>query len=282
MKYGEHLLDDPVAWGRELIRTHDHDPLYTGLWGYAQAGGQNQTDRLGRVRRFMVAYWCCYSVGASWRISEHHGDNFWDWLEVAARNEESPRDLKQVESDRWPRAHERRHWRGQKCVDSVAWLRERFPVPEDAVRSLEDLPGDINLQAVELEVTRWPQFGPWIAFKAADMMERVLGIPVEFPTSITSMYKDPRVGAEMAGPLLGGLVPQRVTDLLLFEYRDMDAPPGGGRKVGVQEVETVLCKWKAARRHGGYWIGADTESHRRELELWDAQELLRHYPTPGA
>lgn len=274
-KLGEDMLDRPVAWGQKLIETQDHDPLYTGLWGYL---GKNQTGTRDRVRRFMLSYWSFYSVGASWFISGHEGADFWHWLKVAAENEAGPEKLQLAPAERWPRAHERRHWRGQKCVDSVIHLAQRFPRPEDAVLSLEDLPGRINLQAVKLEVTTWPQFGPWIAFKAADMLERVLGVPVDFPLTTTSMYRDPQRGAEMAAPFIGNVTPQGVTDVMLHAYRNMKAPPGGDRPVGVQEVETVLCKWKSAR-NGHYHIGADTASNLRELELWGAQDLARHYPS---
>lgn len=280
MRPGEDLLDRPVEWGRKLITTEDHDPLYTALVKWNEREGDGD-----RLRRFMVAYWLCYSVGASWRISATEGSEFWRTLWHAARNEPSrtPADLFEVaaKDDRWPRAHERRHWRGQKSVDSVVWLQQEYPEPEAMVRELEDLPGQVNLSAVELAVTRWPQFGPWIAFKAADMMERILRVPVEFPTSITTMYRDPRKGAEMAGPFLRGMDPQEVTQHLLDEYEGLQAPPLRDRNVNVQEVETVLCKWKSAR-NGKYWIGADTASHRAELELWGGQELMRCYPSVPA
>ncbi len=272
-RLGDDLLNNPVEWGRKLIETQDHDPLYTALWRY-----DLKRENRDRVRRFMIAYWSCYSVGASWWISQHEGLNFWRWLHTAAQNEIGPEKVGAAPAERWPRAHERRHWRGQKCVDATNWLTKTFPRPEDAVRSLEDLPGRLNLAAIELEVTRWPQFGPWIAFKAADMLERVLGVPVDFPTTITSMYRDPRKGADMMLPLLKCGDAQEVTSLLLQAYSRMDAPPGGDRSVNVQEVETVLCKWKSAR-NGKYWIGADTASHREELELWGGQELLQFYPS---
>ncbi len=276
MRPGEDLLDNPVEWGRQLIKTEDHDPLYTGLWRWKLRGAGGD-----RGRRDLIAYWSCSNRGGAWRLRKHQGEEFWTWLHTAAVNEVGPDTLGVCALPRWPRAHERRHWRGQKCVDSVAWLRERFPQPEDAVRSLEDLPGQVNLAAVELAVTHWPQFGPWIAFKAADMLERVMGVPVAFPNSITTLYRDPRKGAEMAGPLMGHLTPQGVTERLLEEYRTMCAPPGGDRWVNVQEVETVLCKWKSAR-NGKYWIGLDTRDHREELERWGAHDLLACYPTPAA
>ena len=272
-KLGEDMLDRPVAWGRMLIETQDHDPLYTALWRAERAG----TFDRDWLRRFLMSYWSCYSVGASWWISQHEGLNFWRWLHTAAQNEIGPDKVGACDMERWPRARERRHWRGQKCVDSVNSLCKRFPRPEDAVLSLENLPGRINLRAVELEVTTWPQFGPWIAFKAADMLERVVGVPVEFPNTVTSMYRDPKKGAEMAVPFIGNVQSQGVTEVLLHAYQDMDAPPGGDRKVNVQEVETVLCKWKSAR-NGHYHIGADTASHLRELELWGAHDLASHCP----
>lgn len=261
---GDDLLANPVEWGRQLILTNDHDPLYVGLtrWGVRGA----------RLRRFMVAYWCCYSVGASWHISQHSGSRFWDTLETAAANME-PSPL----GGRWPRAHERRHWRGQKCVESVWALRSRFRHPEEAVISLEAARslGEVN------RLMDWPQFGPWIAFKAADMLERVLGAAVTFPEEVITLYKDPREGAEMAREALGLATTQDVVTEMLDAYSGVIAPgfsQDSARLCNIQEVETVLCKWKSARK-GNYWIGLDTRDHRAELEQWGAQDLLAAYPT---
>lgn len=263
----DELINNPVEWGRKLILTNDHDPLYVGLTSWDVKGS--------RLRRFMLAYWCCYSVGASWYISQQSGSRFWDQLMVAATNlEPSPI------GGRWPRAHERRHWRGQKCVDSVIALQERFKHPEEAVVSLENLR---TLNQVEKSVGSWPQFGPWIAFKAADMLERVLGVPVGFSNDILTMYKDPKEGAEMAAEILG-IAPQGVANLMSFAYQDIPAPGSTGdaaRACNIQEVETVLCKWKSARK-GHYFIGKDTRDHRAELTQWGAQDLLDAYPKTPA
>lgn len=268
------LIDNPVEWGRKLILTNDHDPLYVGLTQWDVKGS--------RLRRFMLAYWCCYSVGASWYISQKSGSRFWDQLMVAAANlEPSPI------GGRWPRAHERRHWRGQKCVDSVIALQDRFKHPEEAVVSLENLR---TLNQVEKSVGSWPQFGPWIAFKAADMLERVLGVPVEFPEELITLYKDPREGAEMMANLTPEFdpgwpdTPQGVVEMLLDAYAGTMAPGFKGetaRLCNIQEVETVLCKWKSARK-GHYFIGKDTRDHRAELTQWGAQDLLAVYPTTPA
>jgi len=264
------MLADPIAWGRRLIETCDHDPLYIGLVNWEVRGS--------RLRRFMLAYWCCYSVGASWYISQSSGSRFWETLRRAAVNTE-PSPL----GGRWPRAHERRHWRGDKCVNSVDWLASKFKHPEEAVVSLEAARslGDVN------RLMDWPQFGPWIAFKAADMLERILGAQVSFPNELITLFKDPRIGAEMMLQIPGhedwepeGCTAQDVVNCLLAEYQDIPAPGhrDSGRACNIQEVETVLCKWKSARR-GNYWIGLDTRDHRAELEQWGATDLLAAYPT---
>lgn len=263
------LINDPIEWGRQLILTNDHDPLYEGL--------VNWNVRGSRVRRFMLAYWCCYSVGASYYISAQSGSRFWDLLATAAINEEPC-----PTGGRWPRAHERRHWRGQKCVDSVDWLRTQFRHPEEAVMSLEPY----NTLAQINKAMNWPQFGPWIAFKAADMLERVLGCKVHFPDEVITLYKDPREGAEMMASLgyahpEGGLYnAQNCVYLLLDAYSDIIAPghKDSARVCNIQEVETVLCKWKSARK-GHYYIGKDTADHRIELMNWGADDLLEAYPT---
>lgn len=262
----DQLINNPVEWGRKLILTNDHDPLYVGLGRWNVKGS--------RLRRFMLAYWCCYSVGASWFISQQSGSRFWDLLETAAINEQ-PCPI----GGRWPRAHERRHWRGQKCVDSVLWLRDRFKHPEEAVLSLE---GYKTLAQVN-KAMDWPQFGPWIAFKAADMLERVLCADIEFEDSILTMYKDPKEGAEMCAAILGLNNPQEVADLMLSAYENIQAPGwlNSERPCNIQEVETVLCKWKSARK-GHYFIGKDTRDHRVELTQWGAQDLLDAYPTTPA
>lgn len=264
----DELIEDPVKWGRQLILSEDHDPLYSSLVRWEVNGA--------RRRRFLLAYWCCYSVGASWWISQHSGSRFWDWLLKAAINEEEA-----PIGGRWPRAHERRHWRGAKCVKCVWTLAARFRHPEEAVLSLEGYRSPLS---IEKAMRDWPQFGPWIAFKAADMLERVLGVPIKFSNDIVTLYDDPRKGAEMMAPYLGLDTPQEVAEYLLEEYGGLIAPgykKDAARLCNIQEVETVLCKWKSARG-GHYWLGCDTQAHRKELMTWNGHDLLAVYPSPAA
>ena len=265
------ITEDPVGWGRQLILTHDHDPLYSGL---LRAFTHGLMDR-DRLRRYLIAYWSCYHVGASWWVSEYEGDAFWAKMRLMARNESQlPPPIEGLK--RWPRGMERRHWRGQRSIDSVDWLKEHYPKPEQAVLDLEQL-HEPSLKDVEAVVTSWPMFGPWITFKAADMLERVMGVPVRFPRQVTTMYNEPRKGASLFGQLLGIDDPQKVSDYLVEQYSDMPAPPFGDRACNVQEVETVLCKGKSCYK-GHYYVGKDTEEQSKALLEWKAYDLLECYP----
>lgn len=262
--------DNPLSWGRELITTGDYDPLYIALCGIYAKGSWGQD----RIARFLLSYWLCYSVGASAFLSSLSGQDYWEMLQIAAVNEQSPSEFAPVSAERWPRAAERRHWRGKIATTSTRRLTERWQKPEDAVCSLFSCR---SLADVQAKLKDWPQFGPWITFKVADMMECVLGVPIDFPVDVISFYKDPRLGAEMAAPLMGNIEPQAVVEAMLLSYSDLAVRTARPREVRVQEVETVLCKWKSARR-SHYRIGKDTVDHRRELKSWSQDELASFYP----
>lgn len=261
-----YLLDDPIEWGRRLIHTEDHDPIYSML---AAAEDEGTLDR-PTLKRWLFAYWCCYDAGVSSYLALKTGDEFWSVLRTAAENKIGP-DVFGANAfeERWPRAAERRHWRGDKASHPIDWAKHRKFTPEGLVdfMTINDKPGVVSQRDIVKRTTQVPQMGPWIAFKIADMAERVLGRPVTFSNRIVTLYRDPRKGAEMAMPLLGVDNPEKVGPIFLEAYRYMDAPPRLDRKVNIQEVETVLCKWKSAR-NGRYKIGTDTKHLRSSLSNW--------------
>lgn len=275
MNDGREHLNDPVTWGRLLIEAGDHDPLYIALDG-------SQMNR-PQLYRWLLAYWLCYHPGAASLISERQGIDYWDMLYVAAHNKEP---CPWHATGRWPRAPERRHWRGEKAVQAVDALMRRYGnEPENMVRGLLTACRDRGAMEGEYNdlhkiVLTHPQFGPWIAFKAVDMVERVIGQPVRFPIDV-AMYKEPAEGARIAAPLMGLDTPLEAVKHLLSAYSRMLAPPRRDRFVNVQEVETVLCKWKSAR-NGHYFIGKDTIALAHDLKGWGptADLIARKVPSP--
>lgn len=256
--------EDRARWtsitdfGDLLIETGDLDPVYIAI-----RGARLPREQLARL---LVAYWCFYHLGCAAWLSEHEGDHFWRWMRVAAENTEPlPREVVSTGS-RWPRSAERRHFRGLKCVRAVRMLSAVSPLWR-----VELLAGKLSEREVMDEVQGWPLFGPWIAFKAADMMERVWGAPIRFSPAVILMYDEPRKALDLLDPS----DPQRSYGELLEHFSAAKAPPDRDRPCGPQEVETVLCKWKSMQG-GHYWPGKDIREVREGLHGWgDTADRMR-------
>ena len=281
-----------TEFGDRLIQTRDLDPTYVGLHGAAL--GQDQ------LCRWLLAYWCFYHVGVACYLSEFEGGDYWDWMLRAAYNHEEqlPHHYGLPEG-RWPRAAERRHFRGQKCADAVEWLRREFERPENPVKHLMIHPDwertGMTDKKIMTYVRDWPMFGPWIAFKAADMLERCAGVPVKFDPDIALMYDEPRRALDILSEgafevaddgtgITTGIQPRdwdrrKWYDVLSMYFRKHLAPPARDRTCGPQEVETVLCKWKSYMG-GHYHIGKDIHDHRGALAGWGstAASMLAKMP----
>lgn len=253
-------------FGQRLIETGDLDPVYVAV-----VGARMPTPQL---ERWLLAYWCYYHVGASSWLSEQEGDDYWRWMKRAAGNTLPPPGS--TTPDRWPRAAERRHFRGDKCVAAIDYLWREYDLPEHPVRSLRGLS---DADAVMSSVTGWPMFGPWIAFKAADMMERCAGERVDFPDDLGLIYEEPRSALDIlsdeathSGNDKLPTTPDAWWQTLREKFAHTTAPPASSRlrrNVSVQEVETILCKWKSHSR-GRYAVGKDTREIRHALQGWGA------------
>lgn len=248
-------------FGRHLIETGDLDPIYIALTRMDWAN-EEQLDR------WLIAYWCFYHAGAACYLSEHEGLAFWEKLLLAARNEE-----KTPTGERWPRGHERRHFRGEAATKAVRTMHGRyFDKPEQLVRALVEPIPDVKVLSYDVISRRaqtLPLFGPWIGFKVADMVDRVLGQEVSFREGdvFCDMFKDPteaalrlwrlkagfphrtkpelKKGIKQVMPRDKGKAVSDVVNYLIAEFDELQAPPSNDRAIGVQEVETVLCKWKS-------------------------------------
>jgi hypothetical protein len=265
-----------IEFGEALLRAGDLDPIYTMLHESQFPARQKE--------RFCVAYWLFYHAGVAASASEKaHGD-FWRFLEDGL--------------EQFPRGTERRHFRGAKAKTALERLYTRYPLPEwfprfirtgilagsgtlgligrgnPGPKSLPDPP--ISFTMVSVRTQTHAQFGPWIAFKVADMMERVLGVPIDFADcALLDLYEEPRKGATLAGVHLGAVTPNEALEKLLEHFNRWTAPPNSSRMINVQEVETILCKWKA-HRNGFYPLGKDTREVIHALHGWgDSAEQLR-------
>ena len=208
-----------------------------------------------QLARLLIGYLFFYHLGVAAWLSDR--PDFWDAALEAARNETlSPL------GGRWPRGTERRHFRGQKAINAIETLARRF-TPTEMVEQLK-LAGD--LKAVIETVNRWPMCGDWAAFKLADLMERVARGPVTFPRDVCLLYREPRSGLELVAQRMGWL-PTQALAALERHFQRFLAPPTYDRTCGVQEIETILCKFKASL-NGSYWTGRDIHEVRKALTGW--------------
>lgn len=282
-------------FGRQLITSGDLDPIYVMLVRAVEQGLMS----IPQLHRWLVAYWCFYHAGAAAYLCVNPGAQFWDDMRVAAENVQ-PTPL----GGRWPRGHERRHFRGKIAQDSLNYLMDRYgDEPEGMIEYItsghvlgESAPQPIPFAQIAVKVQEHRGFGPWMGFKIADMVDRVLNVRVEFTNAAVFMFKDPEKAAMMlweqreghAYP--AGSRPKReailngVAGYLERTFSDMTAPPFADRFINIQEVETVLCKWKS-HLNGHYPLNNDINEIRAGLTEWAAesrlvQDLLTTLPEP--
>lgn len=268
---GKHRVQELFVFGDQLIKTGDLDPIYIALVGAKLPEAQ--------LKRLLLAYFCFYHLGASAYLSEWEGDDFWDFMEMAADNDpNAPPSGNDLPGDRWPRGAERRHFRGAKCVDAIKKL-EAFCTPEKGgpehfIGLLLEMSRMVTFQGILKSIQVFPLFGPWVSFKVADVLERVMGAEIDFPNDITLLYKEPRAALDLLN-----VSPVRANEQLLKYFSKTQAPPRYERFCNIQEVETVLCKIKSYWG-GHYWVGRDIHEVRKGLIGWGetATKLLKCMP----
>ena len=238
-----------IAFGKELIRTEDLDPIYTMLW-------RAELDPI-KLYRWLLGYFFFYHAGVASKLSDCHSQSFFrEALHLAKKS-------------KTPRGTERRHFRGASAIASIKFLWEKFQTPAQAIIELREFASDVN-ELVKYVSGEWPMFGPWMGFKIADMLERLDISDVKFPIKTLAMYRDPVKGAKLYMSKHQDVEWDGITNAvehLIDAFSDFKAPPRYERPIGVQEVETILCKWKS-HMNGHYPIGKDTHEIREGLKGW--------------
>lgn len=266
-------------FGKHLLDSCDLDPIYFALYRLKCVEGGWE---LSQIYRWLIAYWCLYHAGAACYISSQPREEFWDWLERAAANrieEPSPLGANAVNGG-WPRGHERRHFRGKQGYSAVKELRARYPEPEDFVVALTSVGagGPVPFAKLSEKIREHRGFGPWIAFKIGDMLERVLGKQVDFTAAEVFMFDTPKEAAlmlwrerfqfpESARPKNEAETLRQVVQFLQDHFKEFRAPPDYSRPLGLQEIETILCKWKS-HMTGSYPLWNDIDEIHAGLSLW--------------
>jgi len=242
-----------IEFGEELLRLGDLDPVYPILLPYV-------AQERDKCRRTILAYALFYDIGAALYLASAAA--FWPGVRIAALNEaKNPT----PDGTRWPRGAERRHFRGEKAVSAVDALAARFPTPENLIAELIEPGGELSEVMVRLRGL--PQFGPWIAFKLADIGERVLIAPINFPSILDhSLYASPLFTIRLLAAQ-EGITPEEIWNRTLSHFEQFQAPPRYERNCNSQETETIFCKYGSYLK-GHYHLGKDLKEIGRSLKRW--------------
>lgn len=248
---------NPITFGQRLLETNDIDPIYVVVYGAKLPKPE--------LYRWLLAYWCFYHSGtASWITDQ---EDYWAAMKAAAASKE------------YPRCAERRHFRGEAAIKSVAWLSQH------TVHGLfQPLRGEQSVGKLMKYVQTWVGFGPWIAFKVADMVERLEIGKVQFDSGAMFLFDSPKEGAERLAKQYklkpnGSTIEERVVDWLITRFQGFKAPPRYERPVNSQEAETILCKWNSHMK-GHYVVGEDIESLHKSLS-WREGRTAKRLMTAG-
>lgn len=250
------INSEVIEFGAALLDAKDLDPVYDIL----SISQMNQAQ----MASWLVAYSMFYHAGLARKLSEA------DDLYLAALDG----------YDTHPRSEERRHFRGAAGRKAIASLSEATPL--EHLAWWYRAPWDFN--SVAKRIKSYSLYGPWVAFKLADMGERIFRHPIDFSSCQLDIFKEPRAGAALAysGDEHYNITESELTSVIEAITNELNgrgylAPPWGDRPLNVQEAETILCKWKS-HKHGHYPIGKDKKAVKEALERYGyASTLLGTY-----
>lgn len=277
-----------IEFGKLLLETEDLDPVYVVLW-------KAQLPRR-QLARWLFAYWYFYHVGVASFLSEAK-DFYYTFEQV-------------IPGTKYPRGTERRHFRGglaQNTFESlrglrltpeciVGWLAGR-PASRDALDAklgaLKHKPkntvqtGVQTAESVMQRAQALPGCGPWIAFKIADMLERLDLCELRFSIGdVFRMFKSPMKAAREVHTRYCNEQTGFVPEMWAYDYlysslaQKYQSPPRYDRPLNIQEIETILCKWHS-HLHGKYEVGKDTKEIRHALEDFQKYKTARQLYSAG-
>lgn len=216
------LRDDWRKFAVKMFKLEDADPGYMLL----------KRAKLSRAQklRYVLAWCAYYNPGIAAIASQYEGNQFYDYLRSVYPTAK--------------RASERRHFRGQAGLKALTAWQVDYPHPEGMI---EDCYAPTYL-GVRKNMMNMVQMGDYFYWKLADIWDTVFDEPVDFTGCEKYMPKVPKQGAQ----IIDELEDQPSTDFDLSgtmrtitkHVERIPYPVKGGRKLALQEAETVCCVFK--------------------------------------
>lgn len=252
-------------FGRHLLTSGDLDPVYIAL---------NKCQFSEPVRnRWLTAYCAFYSAGFACYASERNDpEDYWNILMVAAQNT-TPTPY----GGRWPRASERRHFRGGQAVAAINdWQLGYLDRPEEMMKFISE--GAPSFKDILDRAKRHRSVGTWMGFKLVDLVDACMGVEIDQSDLSLFFYEAPkkslfRLWREKMGydekvmPKDEQVVIKGMVDWLLNELKDCTIPHKPGKPLDMFCVETIWCKFQS-HLNGHYPLFNDIDEITHGLEPW--------------
>lgn len=221
--------DDWRLFAKIMFKLEDADPGYVLL----KRADLDYATKL----RYVLAWCTFYNPGLAAVACQYQGKKFYDYLLSVYPTAK--------------RASERRHFRGQAGLKALDQWQRIYPKPEAMIEACYAP----HYLKVRQQMKGMAQMGDYFYWKLADIWDTVFDKPVDFTGCEKYMPKVPKQGASMIYSLEDGDCPE---DIKLDEHGLVevmttiteyirDVPyyvKEGGRKLALQEAETVCCVFK--------------------------------------
>lgn len=246
------LVNSWPQFARITIQTHDLDPMYDFINNARQVKGQTWADK------FALHFFMFYDAGGAAAAADHKGD-FWKYVFD--------------NFDKFKRGTERRHYRSEKGLRAVKHM-SKYGSPSMVWEimhrpSYTELARNIEVNFVGCEI------GPYFMWKAYDLMDRGLGLPISLSLSeaVEHMPDEPRKCAASVYPTHG--LNALLVDIV-EAIEDLPAPGAANRNCSYSEAETILCMMKGYFLTKSHLIGDDIEE--KHMQLASHPEYIQFLP----
>lgn len=207
-----------------MFKLEDADPGYMLL-------KRAELDRATKMR--YVLAWCTYyNPGIAAIACQFQGAKFYEFLRHVFPSAK--------------RASERRHFRGQAGQKALMQWQDLYPKPEAMIEATH---GASYLQ-VRKNMQHMAQMGDYFYWKLADIWDTVFDEVVDFTGCEKYMPKVPQQGAQIIWDIdpayqdEGSFSLPYVVEDVTARITDIPYPVKNGRKLALQEAETVCCVFK--------------------------------------
>lgn len=163
------------------------------------------------------------------------------------------------------RGTERRHFRGEKGKTAMLTF-QRMGSPREVWERM--YPDECSFTALTNKVKSdfaGCQIGPYFVWKAMDIMDRCLGMPIaiSLKEALWGMPDEPRQAAAYFWPEKSL---SDVLQMVVEEIADNKAPGNPDRNCGYAEAETILCMMKGYFKTKTHRIGDDVDEKHAQLK----------------